>query len=559
MQELKKSTASYSLEAVKMAIAETTLNEKQIERILSSKGLTGETLKTTTAELTAITTTNKLSASQEVATGTTSKFGFAMKGLLSSFLKFVKTPLGVATIIASTIGIVYTAVKKHNQKLEEARQKIIETGEAANSKITEIQQKLDKLNTSVKSASNSYTKLMDGIEKSSNANISLSSEDYDEFISSSNELAEMFPELVIGLDNEGNKILALGNNAEEATNKLNDLIEAQKIILANETKNNLKDSFKGVYVENENQRNEIAKYNDLKSQINPDLLISDLLGTSGSSISLPESAFPDIDAQLLMNNVAKVINDALGTEIKPEYLDLTGEWFIPLSDLTEEQLNKALESVKINKDYLYKTVTDYIDISISKVEDDINSDYQGKLVEIFTALSGEDVYNQLGDDSKTIVNSIISNLNYSSVQDVIDKDYGGSIVEYIKKQIIDEFNNAQNDPNISKALSEVFTNTKLTPDDKLNYLKQIQSYFGEDNIITISLQPQLEDTELLQKQYDDAINRFAESEQQTIDDLKIKYQEAIDKRKELYSGSNYVGNVDINNRLFLEHSREIEK
>ena len=30
--------------------------------------------------------------------------------------------------------------------------------------------------------------------------------------------------------------------------------------------------------------------------------------------------------------------------------------------------------------------------------------------------------------------------------------------------------------------------------------------------------------------------------------LKTKYQEAIDKRKELYSGSNYVGNVDINNR-----------
>lgn len=412
---------------------------------------------------------------------------------------------GVSKLLEG-VGWLYKQIS--GKAAEEAKQKIIETGEAANSKITEIQQKLDKLNTSVKSASESYTKLMDGIEKSSNANISLSSEDYDEFISSSNELAEMFPELVIGLDNEENKILALGNNAEEATNKLNDLIEAQKIVLANETKDNLKDSFKGLYTENENQRNEIAKYNDLKSQIDPDFLISDLLGASGNSISLQESAFPDIDAQLLMNNVAKVINDALGTEIKPEYLDLTGEWFIPLSELSEEQINKALESVKINKDYLYTTITDYIDNSINKVENDINSDYQNKLVEIFTALSGEDIYNQLDVDSKSIVNSIISSLNYSSVQDVVDKDYGGSIVEYIKKQIIDEFNNAQNDPNISKALSEVFTNTKLTPDEKLNYIKQIQGYFGEDNIITISLQPQLEDTELLQKQYNDAINRF---------------------------------------------------
>ena len=37
-------------------------------------------------------------------------------------------------------------------------------------------------------------------------------------------------------------------------------------------------------------------------------------------------------------------------------------------------------------------------------------------------------------------------------------------------------------------------------------------------------------------------------ETKALDDLNAKYQEAIDKRKELYSGSNYVGNVDINNR-----------
>lgn len=41
---------------------------------------------------------------------------------------------------------------------------------------------------------------------------------------------------------------------------------------------------------------------------------------------------------------------------------------------------------------------------------------------------------------------------------------------------------------------------------------------------------------------------FSNAEEETIDNLKSKYQEAIDKRKELYSGSNYVGNVDINNR-----------
>lgn len=44
------------------------------------------------------------------------------------------------------------------------------------------------------------------------------------------------------------------------------------------------------------------------------------------------------------------------------------------------------------------------------------------------------------------------------------------------------------------------------------------------------------------------INRFKSSEESSLDELKQSYQDAIDKRNELYSGENYVGNVDINNR-----------
>lgn len=52
----------------------------------------------------------------------------------------------------------------------------------------------------------------------------------------------------------------------------------------------------------------------------------------------------------------------------------------------------------------------------------------------------------------------------------------------------------------------------------------------------------------LQKSYEDTINRFKNSEESTLDELTKKYDEAVAKRKELYSGENYVGNVDINNR-----------
>ena len=52
----------------------------------------------------------------------------------------------------------------------------------------------------------------------------------------------------------------------------------------------------------------------------------------------------------------------------------------------------------------------------------------------------------------------------------------------------------------------------------------------------------------LKKSYENTINRFKSSEESNLDELTQKYDEAIAKRKELYSGENYVGNVDINNR-----------
>ena len=110
MQELKNVTASYSTEAVKMAIAQSTLNKTQIEAILSAKGLTGETLETTAAELAQVTSTNALSASQEVATTATVGFSTAIKGLGAS-LKSLAASHPVLLAITAAIGAIYATVK----------------------------------------------------------------------------------------------------------------------------------------------------------------------------------------------------------------------------------------------------------------------------------------------------------------------------------------------------------------------------------------------------------------------------------------------------------------
>ena len=245
MQELKNVTASYSTEAVKMAIAQSTLNKTQIEAILSAKGLTGETLKTTTAELAQVTSTNALSASQTEATLTTNNLGLAMKGLGSKITAFLKTPAGFATIAVASIFAIKSAYDKYQEHLQE----VIDKGKEASQSIKDSASELQSTKDTIDKATESYKKLADGVDLLTNKNISLSDEEYKEFIDLNNSLAEKFPELIKGVDLEGNKILNLGTNSEEATKKLNELYETQQKVFAQEAKEKLPDVFAGIYTE----------------------------------------------------------------------------------------------------------------------------------------------------------------------------------------------------------------------------------------------------------------------------------------------------------------------
>ena len=152
-----------SVEAVKLALAQTTLNEKQIAGILANKGLKGETLKTTAAELSNVTSTNAMSASQSVATIKTIGFKNAVTGLGTSLTNLAKAhPYLLA--ITTTLGIMYgayklvnalqdladgtIAVNKYNESLEKSEQTISDNEKSIsdyNSEIETNKKKIEEL------------------------------------------------------------------------------------------------------------------------------------------------------------------------------------------------------------------------------------------------------------------------------------------------------------------------------------------------------------------------------------------------------------------------------
>ena len=127
IRQLQETTKAYSLDTIKTAIAETTLNESQIRLALSSKNLKGELLETTAAQLAETTTLNALSASEAVATGTTVGLGAAFQGLAAS-LGISTVALGALIAGAAAIGIIAVGCRQYAKHLEEVRQ---ETAEAA--------------------------------------------------------------------------------------------------------------------------------------------------------------------------------------------------------------------------------------------------------------------------------------------------------------------------------------------------------------------------------------------------------------------------------------------
>lgn len=156
---LKETFADCSIEAAKMAISQSTLNKEQIELILSSKGLTGNILETTTAELANTTATTAMAATEGTATTATVALGNAFKGLGAKIKAFVAAnellltvAIGAAAVFAAVkiIDACTTSFDELKDKASDLRQEVDESQSSMDStkkQLDEINQKIADINS----------------------------------------------------------------------------------------------------------------------------------------------------------------------------------------------------------------------------------------------------------------------------------------------------------------------------------------------------------------------------------------------------------------------------
>jgi hypothetical protein len=101
---------------------------------------------------------------------------------------------------------------------------LIKKGQEAKKNIDDINKSYTEANKLVEDFDEKeYRKL-----QSKKDNETISTEEYERLASINNRLAETFPSLVSGFDEQGNAIINMGDKAGDASNKLNELLEQER-------------------------------------------------------------------------------------------------------------------------------------------------------------------------------------------------------------------------------------------------------------------------------------------------------------------------------------------
>ena len=226
---------------VERILAETAAREANVAAIykeaLASGKLTIEDLKNISAKQALaraegenIATSGAQTGANITEAGSFSVLTVKIREAAAAMWAFMKAnPITFAVVAAvAAVGAEYYSVQKACERAEEA-------SKAYNDSITEHTESIDSL----KSIKEEFEALSEGVDSAGN-NVDLSTDKYARYNEIRNQLAESFPEIVSGYDEEGNAILKAGTNIDNLIKQEQEAIDTTKALYA--TTSNLKDA-----------------------------------------------------------------------------------------------------------------------------------------------------------------------------------------------------------------------------------------------------------------------------------------------------------------------------
>lgn len=388
-----------------------------------------------------------------------------VKNVLSGIWSLMKTHPAVSIIsgisaVAVTAYAIYKKLQKTQDEYIKDGEKAQENIDTATSNLSTSQNRLKGIATTYKkstkeiknqedavnSLADSYTELYKGVNKNTNENRSLSDTDYQQYISLSNELAELNPELVSGYDEQGNAILNLGTNAKEAAENIRQLYDAQRLSANTTIGENIQAVYDGIAAS-------VSKIEDKNFEINTDITgekeyINQLKDKRKEVIEALKNGDPFSlkTEDLASNTVYQELKDALsknGLDINQIQApgdnsvsyDFYGGYEIDAEKLKSviADLDKSIDSVS------EKTTQEQHALEKSKITNDLYIKDQWKTMSNYLGqyLQTTDSFSSLQDSIQDAFTANIQNLDLSKLMaSVKDGGYDGQVMDFLYSEFI---------------------------------------------------------------------------------------------------------------------------
>ena len=360
------------------------------------------------------------------------------------------------TAISKGIQLAITAIDNWIHRVEKARERTDEL-------FGEFNQMNDTLSDHKKTVSelaDRYDELSKGVNLSTNNNVSLSTEEYEEFLGINEKLAQAFPELAKGIDGNGNSILTLGTKGITAKEQLEELLKTEADLNNFRIAQGLEDAFKGVYtyVEDANEATEklngtindssetMSKLQDIAEngiKLSGD---NDQLIFAGNTNNQAEIDYMNLLTQSI-NEFWKSLNGSRRIElgVDPSYLftqqfdEYTGafEIYANLYQLTPEEITTLENIIQDNVGDASGALLDSISDQSQELQEQVQKGenaWRDFIPNLISGMKSKQTFKDLDSDLQDIAVQIIEGLDYSYASAM--KAYDPDPYAYIRDKFI---------------------------------------------------------------------------------------------------------------------------
>ena len=288
-----------------------------------------------------------------------------------------------------------------------------------------------------------YAELAQGVDKYGE-NISLTDKEFEEFVSLNNQLGEIFPDLVVGYDANGNAILNLSGNVDTLTESLYACVEAQRAAASQEIADTMPDVVENINDTTDALEKQIDTLKDSKDSLED---FYKHLKDGGAPSKQKTRGYwhnteKENDRAEFYDTFGVSANSYTTTAYPPTNASrgvTVTNWKYVFDDGAEENLQKNYEAAEA-----------VIDKQIKAIEDKISAKNK-QINPVITAwLQTNFLYNDLDKTGQDIVSQIVKSIDFK------DKglDTAEKIQEYIENDIITPLYDAE--PEVKNAIAGLF-------------------------------------------------------------------------------------------------------